>query len=61
LVTEKNKNSHVKVLRIGHPLQCKIIEHLNRFVVNVQVKGKLSRAHINNTGRLLEFLAEGKT
>jgi sugar fermentation stimulation protein A len=60
LVTEKNKNSRLQILRVEHPLQCKIIERLNRFVVNVQVKGKPSRAHINNTGRLLEFLAKGK-
>jgi sugar fermentation stimulation protein A len=37
-----------------------IIERLNRFVVKVKIKNKLVLAHLNNTGRLEDFLKKGK-
>jgi sugar fermentation stimulation protein A len=33
-----------------------IIERLNRFVVKVKIKNRLTLAHLNNTGRLEDFL-----
>jgi len=37
-----------------------IIERLNRFVVKGKIKNKLVLAHLNNTGRLEDFLRKGK-
>jgi len=45
----------IKVFRIDDPPECRIIEHLNRFVVTVEIKGNYHPAHINNTGRLYEL------
>jgi len=39
---------------------CAIERRLNRFVVQVRHRGKPRPAHINNTGRLLELLVEGR-
>ena len=43
----------------GH-IECAIKRRLNRFVVEISLKGQTARAHINNTGRLLELLVEGR-
>jgi sugar fermentation stimulation protein A len=48
----------INVFRIDNPLECSIIERLNRFVVMVEIKGTNHRAHINNTGRLSELLVK---
>jgi sugar fermentation stimulation protein A len=37
-----------------------IIERLNRFVVKVKIKNRLTLAHLNNTGRLEDFLKKGE-
>ena len=37
-----------------------IIERLNRFVVKARVKNKYILAHLNNTGRLEDFIKKGK-
>jgi len=50
----------IKVFRIDNPLECRIIERLNRFVVTVEIKGTHHPAYINNTGRLSELLAKGR-
>lgn len=44
------------LLAIGSPIDATIRRRLNRFVVEVDVDGALARAHINNTGRLEQFL-----
>jgi len=49
------------LLTVGNVRTCRIIRRLNRFVVRVQIQGKGHLAHINNTGRLQEFLIEGRT
>ena len=41
-------------------LRCVIGKRLNRFVVEVIVEGAHSRAYLNNTGRLLDLLVEGR-
>jgi sugar fermentation stimulation protein A len=45
---------------IENTLPCTIVQRLNRFVVEVLVSGDSTRAYINNTGRLLEYLVEGR-
>jgi sugar fermentation stimulation protein A len=40
--------------------ECRILERLNRFVVRVEISGKQHSMHINNTGRLEEFLVRGR-
>ena len=38
----------------------KVIERLNRFVVKVRIKNKIILAHLNNTGRLEDFIKKGE-
>jgi sugar fermentation stimulation protein len=37
-----------------------VIERLNRFVVKVKIKNRLTLTHLNNTGRLEDFLKKGE-
>jgi sugar fermentation stimulation protein A len=37
-----------------------IIKRLNKFVAKVKIKNKISLAHLNNTGRLEDFLKKGR-
>jgi sugar fermentation stimulation protein A len=37
-----------------------ILKRINRFVVKVKIKNKIYLAHLNNTGRLEDFIKEGK-
>jgi len=48
-----------RTVRIEDPVECVILERVNRFVVKVLLDGKPKRAYINNTGRLLEYLVKG--
>ncbi|MFC2163709.1 DNA/RNA nuclease SfsA [Acidobacteriota bacterium] len=50
----------VPLLEVDNVQICRIVKRLNRFVVSVEIKGKTCFAHINNTGRLQEFLIEGR-
>lgn len=50
----------MSILGIPRPLECVIIERMNRFVVKVLVEGRMCRAYINNTGRLLDYLVKGR-
>ncbi len=49
-----------KIFRLEQASVCKIIERVNRFVVRVEIKGNPYNAHINNTGRLHEFLVKSR-
>ncbi|MBN1763427.1 MAG: DNA/RNA nuclease SfsA [Methanomicrobia archaeon] len=49
-----------RLIRIENPQECRIIERLNRFVVLIERDGTVYRAHITNTGRLLEFMVKGQ-
>ena len=48
------------LLRLENPIACRIVQRINRFVVEVQIGVCRYRAWINNTGRLLEFLEPGR-
>jgi sugar fermentation stimulation protein A len=50
----------VPLMKVDDVQVCRIIQRLNRFVVKVEIRGKIHPAHINNTGRLQEFLIQGK-
>ena len=50
----------MELLRLEDPFEVRIIERINRFVVLVKRGNTLLRAHNTNTGRLKEFLVEGK-
>jgi hypothetical protein len=56
----KEEQPGFKILKIGNPGLCRIVERLNRFVVKVEVGGDYYRAHLNNTGKLSEFLIKGR-
>jgi sugar fermentation stimulation protein A len=50
-----------RLIRIENPRECRIIERRNRFVVLIELRdGTVYRAHLTNTGRLLEFLVKGQ-
>lgn len=49
-----------KILSIENAVTCRVEERLNRFVVKVKRHGNYYRAHINNTGRLSQFLIPGR-
>jgi sugar fermentation stimulation protein A len=48
------------LLSIENPQECRIVERLNRFVVRIEIQGRFHLAHINNTGRLLEYMVRGQ-
>jgi sugar fermentation stimulation protein A len=50
----------IPLLEIPETVSCRIVERINRFVVSVEVEGKIGRTHITNTGRLREFLVRGR-
>ncbi|MDP2730012.1 MAG: DNA/RNA nuclease SfsA [Dehalococcoidales bacterium] len=49
-----------ELFSLESPVECRIVERLNRFVVKVCHDSHYYRAHINNTGRLSEFLIKGR-
>jgi len=52
---------HIPLLEPGTLVKVSVKQRLNRFVVSVIRGGRLYRAHINNTGRLEQFLIPGRT
>ena len=40
--------------------ECIILERLNRFVVKILLNGAVLRAYVCNTGKLLDYIVEGK-
>jgi sugar fermentation stimulation protein A len=49
-----------RLLQVDHPIECTIVQRLNRFVVEALIDGQRHRAWINNTGRLTEFMVQGR-
>ena len=49
----------IKLLDIPLFKECLFYERINRFVVEVENKGKIERVHINNTGRLKNIFYKG--
>ncbi|OYT31453.1 MAG: DNA/RNA nuclease SfsA [Thermofilum sp. ex4484_79] len=50
-----------KIFRLKNVYGCTIIERINRFVVEVKLDDtRYVKAHINNTGRLADFIVRGK-
>ena len=49
-----------RVLSISNAIACAIVQRINRFVVEVEIRGELYRTSINNTGRLEQFLVAGR-
>lgn len=54
------RQANTQVMKIENPHVCQIIERLNRFVVLIESNEKFYRAHINNTGRLHDYLVKGR-
>ncbi|RLG05727.1 MAG: DNA/RNA nuclease SfsA [Thaumarchaeota archaeon] len=52
--------SHPELLKLPSPIRCKILERVNKFKVKIELDGRIEYAHINNTGRLREYLTRGK-
>jgi sugar fermentation stimulation protein A len=49
------------LFKIDHAIRCAVVKRLNRFVALVIVDGKTVWAYVNNTGRLVGYLKNGKT
>jgi len=49
-----------RILRIFDAEECVILERINRFTVKIILGDKVQNAYINNTGRLLGYIAEGQ-
>ena len=47
-------------MRLKDCVQCSIVRRVNRFAVEVEIDGKKVVAHLNNTGRLREYIVKGK-
>ena len=56
----KTRNQARLLVTTPRFVECVVEERLNRFVVAVRHGRELKRAHINNTGRLLELLSRGR-
>lgn len=56
----KTEFPDIPLFAIPKARTCRIVERINRFVVKIEMGRTLSRAHINNSGRLHEFLIRGK-
>ena len=41
-------------------IECKIVKRIDRFVVEVEIDGKIEKAHVNNTGRLKEYMVNDR-
>ncbi len=41
-------------------IECEIVKRVNRFVVEVFINGRIEKAHVNNTGRLSEYMVMGR-
>lgn len=50
----------VKILNIPDPIDCAIVERVNRFVVGVEREGTYYHTATNNTGRLRQFIIGGR-
>jgi sugar fermentation stimulation protein A len=55
-----NGSPGVPLYAIPDVLCCRIVERVNRFVVRIEIGGKIKRAHINNTGRLQEIIVKNR-
>ncbi len=51
----------IELLTVENPIGCRIVQRLNRFVVEVQVEGRSHRAWINNSGRMHDLLVVGRS
>jgi sugar fermentation stimulation protein A len=56
----KKHPKEARLFKIPGARSCQILERVNRFVVKIEAGGKIHKAHINNTGRLQEFLVSGR-
>jgi len=52
---------NAKLSEINGAMECIIIRRLNRFVVEISVCSRIANAYINNTGRLLNYIVEGRS
>jgi len=48
------------LLAIANALCCFIIQRLNRFVIRIEINGHTAKAHLNNKGRLEQFISAGR-
>lgn len=50
----------VPILKVKTSISATIVKRVNRFVVEVEFRGIRERVHINNTGRLEEYIVKGR-
>ncbi len=50
----------MKLFRVEDLVECMLIRRLNRFTVEVLINGEVRSAHLTNTGRLNDYIVEGR-
>ena len=50
-----------RLFRVHDVMVARISRRLNRFLLEVKVKDSVMLAHMNNTGRLMEYIVSGRT
>ena len=51
---------NMELLKIEDPVECIVLKRVNRFVVEMMIRGRVARAYLHNTGRLLGYLERGR-
>ncbi len=59
LIRRVDSKLDTKLVKVDGLVRCVVRRRLNRFTVQVEIKGELYKAHITNTGRLQEFIKSG--
>jgi len=54
------KSTDFRLEEVYDVVECEIVRRINRFLVEILIDGSPTIAYLNNTGRLLEFMAEGR-
>jgi len=56
----KLNGNAARILCMDGVRECVILERVNRFTVKIILDGKVQKAYINNTGRLIDFIVKGR-
>lgn len=50
----------MELMQLSNLIECEILRRVNRFIVEVSINDNREYVHINNTGRLLEYIRYGR-
>ena len=52
---------NIQIMKYENIIEAKFISRPNRFIAEVEIDGKIQKAHVKNTGRCKELLVKGAT